>query len=220
MQKEECDKQLKLWVDDKKATIDQLISNVNQLRELVKKMKPTAFNDNCDKIISGVDFFADELPKIINSEDRKDLPSGEILIRLRSKCCSIINDGTDTWINLLGRLYSYMSVDQLREQLEMEGLSFELVSKAFTTMQAVMASMGIVVLNCSPGYDSGNNPITLSLFANDSAIDRVTNWLGGNEAVGKAIANHGRTVYDFGQLAYFTFDKLDIQKGSVIYYNS
>ena len=219
-QKKECAKLLQRWVDDKNAMTDQLVKNVNHLRDLVNRMPAEAFGGNCNKIRSGVNFFADKLTETIASEAWKNLPSSESRAPLRSDLCNTIGYGTDTWINLLGRLYSYMSVGQLRDQLSIEGLGFALVSESFTTMQAIMASLGIVVLNCSPGFDSGNDPVTTSLFDNNSAIDRITQWLGSNEAVSEAVVNHGRTVYDFGQLAYFTSEDLAIHKGSVIFYNS
>ncbi len=220
-QKKECDKQLQRWVDDKKAMTDQLVKNVNHLRDLVNRMPPKAFDGNCEKIILGVNYFTqDDLTKTIESDAWQNQTTGKCLAQLRFNLCKTIGYGTDAWINLLGRLYSYLSVGQLKDQLSIEGLSFELISEAFTTMQAIMASLGIVVINCSPGFDSGNDPVTTSLFDNDSAIDRITQWLGSDEAVSKAVANHGHTVYDFGQLAYFTSEDLDIHKGSVIFYNS
>ena len=219
-QKKECANLLQRWFDDKNAITDQFVKNINHLRDLVNRMPSEAFDGNCKKIRSGVNFFADHLTETIASEAWKNLPSGESLVPLRSELCKTIGYGTDTWINLLGRLYSYMSVGQLRDQLSIEGLSFALVSESFTTMQAIMASLGIVVLNCSPGFDSGNDPVTTSLFDNNPAIDRITKWLGSNEAVSEAVVNHGRTVYDFGQLAYFTSEDLYIHKGNVIFYNS
>ena len=208
------------WMNDRNAILKKMENNVKHLKEIVEEMSPDAFNGNCKKIRSGVGFYYETLCQRFESEEWQTKMTGECIAALRTECCQILDNGTDSWINLLGRLYSYMSVNELRQQLLMEGLTFELVSDAFITMQAILASMGVVVLNCSPGFDSGNDPVTSSLFTQKTSIDRITSWLNGDAAVQEAVPNHGRTVYDFGQLAYFTSEDLTIHQGSVIYYNS
>lgn len=218
--KQEYKKQLEQWTDDKKNTIGQLISNADRLKNIVGNMNPEAFNGNCGKIISGVNKIFEDLKTASESEAWQTKTTGKCLEEMRDKCCKIIEAGTDSWINLLGRLYSYMSVERMRESLSLENIEFETVSDAFVALQAFMATMGIVVLNCSPGFDSGSDPVTKSLFENKPAIDRITTFLGDSQAVEGAVKNHGCTVYDFGQLAYFTSSNVEIHKGSVIYYNS
>jgi len=218
MQKQ-CDEALKQWTDDRDTMLGKLQSLALKLKKDVEQMDNNAFNGNCGTIRSGASFNADRLCQSIESGEWKNKTTGECFEELRADYCQLLDYGTDSWVNLLGRLYSYMSVAELRQQLLSEGLSFELVSDAFDTLQAFLASIGIIVLNCSPGYDSGSDPVTSRFFKHESSIDRITNWLGGNEAVDEAIPNHGQTVYDFGQLAYFTTNDLQIHKGSVIYHN-
>ena len=218
MQKQR-DEALKQWTDDRDTMLGKLQSLALKLKKDVEQMDRNAFNGNCGTIRSGAIFNADRLCQSIESGEWKNKTTGECFEELRADYCQLLDYGTDSWVNLLGRLYSYMSVAELRQQLLSEGLSFELVSDAFDTLQAFLASIGIIVLNCSPGYDSGSDPVTSRLFKHESSIDRITNWLGGNEAVDEAIPNHGQTVYDFGQLAYFTTNDLQIHKGSVIYHN-
>lgn len=218
--KQQCDEVLQLWTADRDAILKKLDDNMQHLLQVVDKMNPNAFIGICGKIQSGVKKTAEKLRQHIESEAWKSKTVGECLAELRTEYCGILDYGTNSWINLLGRLYSYMSVNELKLQLSMEGLTFELVSDAFVTMQSILASLGIVVLNCSPGFDSNDSPVTASLFVQKTSIDLITSWLNGKDAVQRAIPYQGGIVYDFGQLAYFTSEDLTIHQGSVIYYNS
>lgn len=217
-QKLQFDKDLKRWTDDRKAMLEQLKSNVNHLTTVTGQMPFGAFKGHCKNIVQGAAHYEEELCKRIKSYDSENLTIGECLVKERKEVCRILDSGSNSWMNLLGRLYSYLSVDALRQQLTIDGVSAELVTDAFETMQTVLASLGIVVLNCSLGYDSGDNPNTARLFERKSSVDLITEWLGGDDAVQEAIPKHGQNVYDFGQLAYLNTEDHTPHLGLVIYY--
>lgn len=208
------------WIEDRNSVLNKLKENVNRLAGIVEQFNPDAFNGNCAKIRSGIMGYANSIQTRVDGDQWKQKKLGECLQELRQECCRILDSGSDSWMNLLGRLYSYMSVSELEQKLSVEDLSFDLVSDAYVAMQSVLASVGIVVMNCSPGFDSSDDPVTAKLFVQKSSVDRITNWLNDDMPVNVAIPNHGHTVYDFGQLAYITIDDMEIHQGSVIYYNS
>lgn len=208
------------WIEDRNSVLNKLKDNVNRLAGIVEQFNPDAFNGNCAKIRSGITGYANSIQARVDGDQWKQKKLGECLQELRQECCRILDSGSDSWMNLLGRLYSYMSVSELEQKLSVEDLSFDLVSDAYVAMQSVLASVGIVVMNCSPGFDSSDDPVTAKLFVQKSSVDRITNWLNDDMPVNVAIPNHSHTVYDFGQLAYITIDDMEIHQGSVIYYNS
>lgn len=232
---DQCNASLERWTGDRKAILEQLKANVNYLTTVTGQMPTSAFKGHCEKISKGAAHYEEDLGKRIESYVGDDLTIGQCLEKERKEVCRILDSGSNSWMNLLGRLYSYLSVDALRQQLTMEGVSAELVTDAFETMQTVLASLGIVVLNCSLGYDSGNNPNMARLFEPKSSVDLITEWLGGNDAVEKAIPKdrqpkdgqskdgqpkNWQIVYDFGQLAYLSTEDHIVHPGIVIYYNS
>lgn len=207
-----------LWSKDKQTILGKIVTQGDRLVDLLSSVEPSAFNNNCEIIIHGAGFFVKRIKTNIESEEWKNKPVSDCLAELRGIGEEMINAGTASWINLLGRLYSYMSVPELASRLEEEGLWFEKVSDIYTTAVALFASFGVIIFNCSPGYDSANNTATNSMFTHNPEIDRITDWLQSEDAVKKAVRNNGRTVYDFGQLAYITADDATIHKGSVMFY--
>lgn len=207
------------WRADRDAIMGKIIDLGDKLVEQLSKMSPEAFNGNCGTIINGAKNFVAMLKEKMSGEQWHDKKTGECLAELRTIGVSLIEAGTNSWVNLLGRLYSYMSVPELEMRLNEEGVDFEKVTEIYLTVGAIFSSFGMVLYNCSPGFDSANDKATAYMFQHKSSIDRITRWLDGEEAVKSAVQNHGHTVYDFGQLAYITVDDTNIHQGCVMFYN-
>jgi DNA repair exonuclease SbcCD ATPase subunit len=218
----ETEKRARQAIADAKATTikerdeewGKLVRLAKRLRELLDTVPDDAFGSAGETLKAGVAEYYTEIEKITaldNSiKDRLD--------KIRSFSLKLLQYPSGCWLHLLGRIYSYLSVETLRNQLDNDGLSLNTVDEAFRTLSAILAMQGIVVANCSPGYDSNHDPMTARLFQLDTQVDRITRWLGGRDRVQEEIPNHGGTIYDFGQLAYYTYEDTTIHQGSVIYY--
>ncbi len=218
----ETEKRARQAIADAKATTTKerdeewgkLVRLAKRLRELLETVPDDAFGSAGETLKAGITEYYNEIEKITaldNSiKDRLD--------KIRSFSLKLLQYPSGCWLHLLGRIYSYLSVETLRNQLDNDGLSLNTVDEAFRTLSAILAMQGIVVANCSPGYDSNRDPMTARLFQLDTQVDRITRWLGGRDRVQEEIPNHGGTIYDFGQLAYYTYEDTTIHQGSVIYY--
>ncbi len=195
--------------------LTKLVGLAKRLKSLLNEIPDDAFGRNGLVLKSGVDSYCNNLDSVVN----QNLSLKRSLEEMREYSLVQLGIGSSCWIHCLGRLYSYLSVKALRDQLEYEGVNADTLTEAFRTLVVLLAAQGIVVRNCSLGFDSITDPATNNLFELDMMIDRITNWLGGNARVRKAIPNHGSTIYDFGTLAYYSIENTDIHQGKVMYYD-
>lgn len=185
-----------------------------RLKELLNQIPDEAIGNLGAILKSGMGSYYNRMNDIVSSG--KSLKQS--LDEMRQYSLGLLGMGSSCWIHSMGRLYSYLSVKILRKRFEFDGVKTDLLSEAYQTLAALLAKQGIVILNCSPGFDSNQDPMTNKLFKLDMQIDRITMWLDGSDNVRQAIPNHGNTIYDFGTLAYYTCDDTTIHQGSVIYY--
>lgn len=187
----------------------------DRLKELLDETPDDAFGGTGLVLKTGVESYCNKLKTLkglnLSLKSSFDIMREYTLVQL--------NIGSSCWIHSLGRIYSYMSVETLCNQLEYEGMKLDIIAEAFRSLTALLAIQGIVVWNCSPGFDSNKDPMTNKLFKLDMQIDRISGWLDGSENVRHAIPNHGNTIYDFGTLAYYTYECTEIHQGKVIYYD-
>lgn len=195
--------------------MEKITKLADKLKELLDEIPDDAFGGIGLVLKSGVESYCNNLKTVKGL----NLSLKSSFDKMREYTLVQLNIGSSCWIHSLGRIYSYMSVETLRNQLEYEGVKLDIIAEAFRSLTALLAIQGIVVWNCSPGFDSNKDPMTNKLFKLDMQIDRISGWLDGSENVRHAIPNHGNTIYDFGTLAYYTYESTEIHQGKVIYYD-
>lgn len=200
---------------ERNEELEKLTKLADKLKELLDGIP----NDACGGVGATLKLGIKKYRGKLAEEIQQNLSLKCSLDKIREYSLSQLGLDSSCWMHSLGRIYSYMSVETLRNQLEYEGIDIDTLADAFLTLTALLAAQGIVVVICSPGFDSNNDPRTRKMFELDMQIDRITSWLEGIENVRNAIPNHGSTIYDFGTLAYYTSEDTEIHQGKVIYYD-
>lgn len=215
--REECRGKLQKAEEEKKAAVGSILTLAKNLKDLLESIRSEAGKGAGDSIKNGVSAYCDKLQSIAGDND---LALSETIAAMQTFSCELLNLTSGCWMHRLGRLYSYLSVETLRNIMEGDGLSVEVVESAYRMLSALLAAQNIVIASCSCGIDSNQTPAIRHLFELDTTVNQINAWLGSSEAIMQAVADHGSTVYDFGRLAYYTTDNPDnVHKGSIIYFS-